>query len=208
MELADLWRSHHGARFRLYKVRSDKGVVREKRTGTDAHIRRQQMKGLDFLVSNARQRNGRCRTILGCRRQHLPKHSELHENPCFNEGLEGIYDTATKRMEEKRKSTSMRELRPQQHPYKPTALKVATLVSRSEEADPEASLYTRKPMPKVIDLATGASAPLPPGSFRSTRVGPETVWRSLLEAVRACDILVISTFDHLLSNTCKLQLVC
>ena len=50
LELASIWRSTYGNRFRLYKERKDKGKTREKRIGTESSIYRNQAKAAESYL--------------------------------------------------------------------------------------------------------------------------------------------------------------
>ena len=196
LELVNIWRSHFGARFRLYKTRADLGKVRAKRSGTEASIIRKAAASTDDLVRNADKTTDRTRTILGCKRKDLPQQQSRQDNPQFNQDLEDLYNTAEQKKQKKLGSRNERRDRPHVSVYQPGPLRTAKLIAEPATPLSQAYEYTRKRQAKVMDLTlTGpavqsdAATVFRPGSMRSMR--------DTLAFLRGCDVIVVASFKHL-----------
>ncbi|CAK9002793.1 Uncharacterized protein SCF082_LOCUS7475 [Durusdinium trenchii] len=196
LELAQLWRSSYGSRFRLYKKRKDAGQTRPKKAGTEVEIVRSQARAADRIVQQVSRRQAdTSATVIGLRRRDLPRHRPLAENPAKS-GLEAVYACAAKRKSAKLDERKLRIEKPLQSPYQ-VNLRKGHLLCR--DVDPEAVAYTKRPSLNLLDLR---SSPLGGHAAKDRRasvcrLGPSTLPMDILKAVRKAELVVVSSWRHL-----------
>ena len=200
LELAGIWRSTYGNRFRLYKERKDKGKTREKRKGTESSICRNQVKAADHIYHQlSKQVSKESRTVLGVSREHLPRHRPLADNPQNNENLERLFAAAAKTKAKKIEESKRRQQHPSRAPYPAEAetLRKASLICIA--GPPGASDYLKKPFLQVIDLCTAPtqSPRLPQQKMDIFRPCNRSSPTDVLTALRRSDLVVISSWRHL-----------
>jgi len=200
LELASIWRSTYGNRFRLYKERKDKGKTREKRIGTESSIYRNQAKAADHIYHQlSKQVSQESRTVLGVSREHLPRHRPLADNPQNNENLERLFAAAAKTKAKKIEESKQRQQHPSRAPYpaEAEALRKASLICSA--GPPGASDYLKKPFLQVIDLCTAPtqSPRLPQQKMDIFRPCNRSSPTDVLTALRRSDLVVISSWRHL-----------
>eukprot|EP00435_Cladocopium_sp_Y103_P019417 s794_g4.t1 len=195
LELADIWRSAFGSRFRLYKTRNDKGKVRAKKQGTEVSIVRCQAQATDKLVRHiSKQVSAKSPTVLGLSRDALPEYKAREQNPAQC-GLESVYASAAKRKEKKEEEKKHRSLHPEKTCYQANR-RTCQLLSR--QVSPEAFFYVNKLSLQVLDLCpTPLSNASQHGSTTFIRLAVGISMVDLIKSVRRAHLVVIPSWRTL-----------
>ena len=195
LELADIWRSAFGSRFRLYKTRNDKGKARAKKEGTEVSILRCQAQATDKLVRDiSKQVSAKSLTVLGLSRDALPQHRAREQNPAQC-SLESVYASAAKRKEKKDEEKKQRSLHPEKSCYQANR-RTCQLLSR--QVPSEAFFYVNKISLQVLDLCpTPLRDSAQHGSTTFIRLAVGISMVDLIKSVRRAHLVVIPSWRTL-----------
>lgn len=195
LELADIWRSAFGSRFRLYKTRNDKGKARAKKEGTEVSILRCQAQATDKLVRDiSKQVSTKSLTVLGLSRDALPQHRARQQNPAQC-SLESVYASAAKRKEKKDEEKKQRSLHPEKSCYQANR-RTCQLLSR--QVPSEAFFYVNKISLQVLDLCpTPLRDSAQHGSTTFIRLAVGISMVDLIKSVRRAHLVVIPSWRTL-----------
>ena len=141
-----LWREHHGCRFRLYKQRSDKGALRGHRKLSEASLISAQNRGRDAIVLG----HGKDISLFGQSRDSLarkPQH-KLEKSAVWNASFEQVHKLSASRAQHNKQVANLRSRR--ENPYPVGPLRVGGIFVNGGPDRPLASTVATR----AIDLCS------------------------------------------------------